>query len=174
MQRWISIALIIVALGGAAWAFLPIPTKTITFESTDPAWSYRIEQAEYLRAGEVSDLVVDVIPPDVFGGGLDNTQTTVRIDFPGLFEGQNEASQVVPVGKNARFRWPLGPAEPGKYEGRVWIYNGLAKVVLNVRTVQVEVRGMDTRGQLVLRIGVFVLLIAGIYLMFTRPSARKT
>ena len=152
---------------------LPPPTKIITFESQDPAWSYKIEQAEFVRAGDTVAFTVDVTPPTTAASGLDTGAASVRIDFPGLYQGPNEISQMIPAGKNARFTWTMGPASPGRYEGQVWIYNGLSKILLNARTVEMEVRGPEALFQLLLRIVVLAVGAAGLYVLFFLKRAPK-
>ena len=173
MQRWMGILIIVVCMAGLAWISLPVPTKSIVYESKDPVWSLKIDQPEYIRAGDTATLAVEVIPPDLKGNGLDTGAISLRIDFPGLFEGVNQATQMVAMGKSVRFPWTLGPAKPGQYEGRIWIYNGLQKTLLNMRTVQIEVRGPDALVLYILRVALLAGGIGGLYLAFFRSSRRS-
>jgi hypothetical protein len=172
MLRWVGIAIILVCLAGLAWISLPAPNKSVVYQAKDPVWSLKIEQPVYMRSGDSGTLTVDVTPPDIKGTGQDTGAVSVRVDFPGLFQGVNEATQMVPMGTNARFPWTLSPAKPGQYEGRIWIYNGLEKTLLNVRTVQVEVRGPDTTVMYGLRVALLAGAAAGLWLAFSRSSKR--
>lgn len=164
----------IFCVAGVAWTSLPIPNRSTVYSSKEPVWSLKIEQPEYLRAGETATVTVEVTPPDRQGSASDTNAVSVRVNFPGLFQGANEATQMVNLGSSARFPWILGPAGPGQYEGQVWIYNGLQKVLLNVRTIQLEVRGPDTSLWFILRIALLLLALGGFYLAFSRSSNHQT
>ena len=152
---------------------LPPTTKVITFESKDPAWSYKIEHAEFMRSGDTSTLVIEVTPPDVFGNEFNTGAATVQLDYPGLFQGVRESTQMIDVGKSGRFSWTLGPAAPGHYEGRVWIYNGLDRMLMNVRTLEVEVRGPAALARLFMRIAIMIAAGVGLYLLLSALGAKK-
>jgi hypothetical protein len=166
MKRWIGIPIIIVCMAGLIWAILPVPVISTTYESKDPAWSLKIEQPEYMRAGENATLTVEVTPPDLSGAALDTSAVAVRLDLPGLFQGANQATQMVALGRSVRFPWTIGPGLTGHYEGRVWIYYGLQKTLLNARTIQVEVRGPDLLVMYILRIVMAAGIVGGVYLVF--------
>jgi hypothetical protein len=172
MKRWLGISIIIVSLAGLAWTSLPLPVKTIVYESRDPAWSLKIVQPEYMRAGDKATLSVEVAPPDVMVTAQDTNTVAVRLDFPGLFKGPNLVDQIVPLDRSARFPWTIGPAQPGQYEGRIWIYSGLQKTLINARTLQIEVKGPDTLSLYILRIASVAVGLAGLFLAYFWRSRR--
>lgn len=138
MRRWIGIGLGLVCLAGIAFTWLPVPAVTDSYTSVHPAWWLRVSKPLFLRTGEQGELSAEIHPPQGSGAAQ---RVSARLDLPGLAYSQTEEGEVVAEGGSAHLAWTIGPAQPGTYSGRLWIFASDRADPLLARAVQVWVFG---------------------------------
>ena len=132
-----GIILGIACLVGLGLVWLPVPTRTEIYSAGRPGWSFQLTRPWFMRAGDAADMALQVILPP----GSDNQVITTRFDVADLLGTGGELGEVAQSGGRAHFNWSLQPDQAGSFQGRLWIYAGPNRELLNAREIAFLVIG---------------------------------
>ena len=168
MQRKLGIILQVVGLLASGLVWLPVPEQVTRFEVAKSGWSFQLTHPFFLRSSDGGVLALQVTPP----GSADSRVITARLDLPDIQVESSEAGETVAPGGSAHFSWEIPPVVPGVYEGRIWVYDGVARTVISARAVQLRILEPGSTLLWVLRVLFFFLAIGGGVMVCLRPANR--